>query len=317
MVNRDREGKRSSGGILGPYHRFMERHPKLKAFIIKLGKDNVGMLAGNLSWNLLTSLVPLIVGLVAITGAVMHDPATRKSVVDHIAAATQGFSRQDIDAILKGSGQHAGLLGIIGFLGVLWGGSNVGGAISTVFQAIFEVRGRPFVKEKLIDIGMIFIFAALMIVIILGSTASALVSGLIARVPVPGVAQAVGILVDLLAAFLLFAAIYLVFPNIRPPFRFGNVWKGALVASVLFTILSQVWGIYADFQHFSKYGQVVSVLLILIAWIYFFSVILVMGAEVVAFGALEEARKEGRSVGPEPQESVPQHDVLRKDPALG
>lgn len=309
--------KDSSGGIMGKFKSFMDKHPRLKAFVTKIGKDNIGMLSGFLSWSLLTSMVPLIVGLVAITGLVLRDPATQRSVVEHLAAATQGFSAKDIESIVHGSVQHAGIFGLIGFIGVLWGGSNIGGSISTIFQAIFEVNGRSFIKEKLIDVGMIFVFAALMIVIILGASASALLSGLIAHVPFPGVAQAVGIVVDLIAAFLLFSAVYLVFPNIDPPFRFHNVWKGALLASILFTILSQVWGIYANFQHFGKYGQILGVLLVLTAWIYFFSMILVVGAEVVAFESIEEAKSEARSVGPEPQESVPQHDVLRKDPAMG
>jgi YihY family inner membrane protein len=272
------------------------------------------MLAGYLSWAVLTSMVPLIAGLVAITGFILRDPQTQQTVIQHLAAATQGFNAQDISAIVKGSAQHAGLLGIIGFLGILWGGSNVGGAISTIFQAIFEVSGRSFIKEKLIDIGMIFVFAALMIVIVAGSSAAPLLSGMLSIVPLPGVAFVIGLLITFLAACLLFAAIYVAFPNIQPPFRFGNIWKGAIVAGVLFTILSQVWNIYAQFQHFNKYGAIFSALLVLTAWIYFFSMILVVGAEVVAYNAIEEAKRRGEQIGPEPQESVPQHDVLRNQP---
>jgi uncharacterized BrkB/YihY/UPF0761 family membrane protein len=86
---------------------------------------------------------------------------------------------------------------------------------------------------------------------------------------------------------------------------------------VLFTLLSQVWGIYANFQHFGKYGSAIASLLVLTAWIYFFSLILVVGAEVVAFEAIEQAKQEGREIGPQPEESVPQHGVLRNDPAVG
>jgi len=72
-----------------------------------------------------------------------------------------------------------GLLSIIGVLGVLWGGSNVGGAISTVFQPIFHVKGRSFLVEKLIDVGMIIVFTALMLVIIGATAAGALLNRLI------------------------------------------------------------------------------------------------------------------------------------------
>jgi hypothetical protein len=38
---------------------------------------------------------------------------------------------------------------------------------------------------------------------------------------------------------------------------------------------------------------------------------MLIGAEVVAIGAIGEAESKGEEVGPEPEESVPQHAVLR------
>jgi len=43
------------------------------------------------------------------------------------------------------------------------------------------------------------------------------------------------------------------------------------------------------------------------AWVYFFSMIMLVGAEVVAISALGEAKKPHQEVGPEPDNSVPQH----------
>jgi membrane protein len=154
-----------------------------------------------------------------------------------------------------------------------------------------------------------------MLVIIAGSAAGSLISTLVKGVPLPGLVEGIGLGVSLISAFILFMAIYLVFPNIDPPFKFGNIWKGALVSSVLFTILSLIWPLYAHFQNFGKYGQLLSSMLLLTAWIYFFCMILMVGGEVVAFAAIQQAHEEGKSLGPEPTESVPQHEVLRNQPA--
>jgi uncharacterized BrkB/YihY/UPF0761 family membrane protein len=81
---------------------------------------------------------------------------------------------------------------------------------------------------------------------------------------------------------------------------------------VLFEIITYMWPVYAHFAHFSRYGAVLFPILVLTAWIYFFSVILLIGAEVVAIGAIDQAKQEGQEVGPEPQGTVPQHKVLRK-----
>jgi uncharacterized BrkB/YihY/UPF0761 family membrane protein len=209
--------------------------------------------------------------------------------------------------------RHAGVLGLVGLLGAFWGGSNVGGAISTVFQAIFEVKGRNFFVEKVIDIVMIVVIAVLMIVIVVGTTAGTIINQLIAGFPFSSLATSViGTLISVLAAFLLFAAIYLVFPHIEYRFRLSNVRWGALVAAILFVALTFIWPLYAHFAHFGRYGTVLLPILLLTAWVYFFSLILILGAEVVAIGALRRAQKENQAIGPAPDGTVPQHVVLRE-----
>ncbi len=280
----------------------------------KLSKDNIGVLASIVAWNVLSSMVPILVGLIAISGFFLRsNPSAQQSVITHLSKALQGvLSQTDLKNLVSAMTQHTGLLGIIGFVGVLWGGSSVGGAISTVFQAIFEVKGRNFFVEKLIDIGMIFVFTVLLVVIILGTTAGALVKQLFTSFALPGVATfVIGTVISLVAAFLLFASIYAVFPNVETRFKSRRVWKGALTAAVLFEILSYIFPLYARFAHFSSHGALLGAIALLMAWVYFFSITMLIGAEVVAIGTIGEAESKGEAVGPEPEESVPQHTVLR------
>jgi uncharacterized BrkB/YihY/UPF0761 family membrane protein len=54
-------------------------------------------------------------------------------------------------------------------------------------------------------------------------------------------------------------------------------------------------------------------MVILAAWIYFFSVILLLGAEIIAYKSIEEANRARQPVGPEPQNTVPAHTMMRDD----
>jgi len=197
----------------------------LKTIYTKISKDNVGTLASIVSWSVLTSVVPIVVGLIAISGFVLKgNPSAQQSVISHLSQALKGVvTPAELQKLVSASITHTGILGIVGLLGVLWGGSNVGGSISTVFQAVFEVRGRSFIIEKLIDIGMIFVFTALMLVIILGTTAGAMLNAVFTSLNLPGIVSFVaGTAVSLLAAFLLFCSIYAVFPNVETKFKFRN-----------------------------------------------------------------------------------------------
>lgn len=288
---------------------------RLKMLWNKISKDNLGVLAAIVAWNTLTSLVPIVIGLIAISGFILRgNPSMQHSVVKHLSSALKGvLSPADLNHMVQTTVNHPGFLGIIGLIGVLWGGSNIGGAISTVFQAIFETGGRNFIKEKLLDIGMIIVMTILMIVIVVGTTAGSIVNRLVSNFPLSGATTFfVGVAISTLAGFILFSAIYLAFPNVNPRLKFSNVWRGALVAAVLFEVLTFVWPLYAKFAHFNRYGAVLFPILVLTAWIYFFSVILIVGAEFVAIPALEEANRQREQIGPEPQGTTPQHKVLRK-----
>jgi len=284
-------------------------------YVQKVMKDNVGILATIIAWNALTSMVPIIVGIIAITGVVLQGhPSTEQAVIQHLSAALKGaLTTKDITLMVKATTRHSGLFGLLAIAGVLWGGSNIGGAISTAFQPIFEVGGRNFLKEKLIDIGMIFVIAILLIVIVVATTYSAIVNRMFSGFPLSSAASfVIGIAVGSIAAFALFYAIYTAFPNTERTLKLHHTWAGSLVAAVLFEALSTVWPIYAHFSHFSRYGAIVLPILLLTAWLYLFALIMVVGAEVAAIMALREANADGEPIGPEPGNSVPQHRVLRR-----
>lgn len=286
----------------------MAKHPRIRSFAGKIRRDNVTMLASVVAWSVLSSIIPIVVGLVAISGLALHDRVRQRIVIQHLSQALQNvFTPGELSTLVHVVVQHTGLLGALGVLGIVWGGSNVGGAISTVFQPIFQVRGRSILREKLLDIGMIFVFTILMLVIIIATSAGALLDGLLGHQPLSAAASfTIGTIVSLVAAFLLFFVIYAVFPHIEPRFRVGHVWLGALIAALLFQALSYVWPLYVVYFHPQRYGAVLAPIVILGVWIYFFALILVMGAEVVAFGALAEARAAGKPIGPAPDGFVPQ-----------
>lgn len=286
----------------------MSEHSTARAFLNKVLKDNITMLASVVAWGVLSSIIQILVGLIAISSFVLSDPQRQRIIIDHLSEVLQHvLTANDLRSLVHLVVNHTGLLLVLGAVGVLWGASNVGGAISTVFQPIFQVRGRPLPHEKLIDIGMIFVFTILMLVIIIGSTAGEVLNHLLANAPTSGATSfVIGTAISLLAAFLLFFVIYAIFPNIEHRFRLGNVWRGAAVGAALFQLLSYVWPLYGHFVHPQRYGAILAPIVVLGVWIYFFSLVLVLGAEVVAFGALREAKAAGMAIGPAPDGTVPQ-----------
>ncbi len=94
---------------------------------------------------------------------------------------------------------------------------------------------------------------------------------------VPNFAFVLGWVVSLLSAVLMFLVLYRVVPNAR--IRIWNVWKGALLAGVLFVALTQVFPLYLHFLGggFAAY-KALGVFLLLMTWFYFLAMILCAGA---------------------------------------
>jgi hypothetical protein len=96
----------------------------------------------------------------------------------------------------------------------------------------------------------------------------------------PAIIYIAGIAGGLIAAFLLFEAIYFVVPNQHISWR--NSWKGAVVAAVAMTVFLNLFPLYI--QYFLKnYAGQIGFAVILLLFFYYFAVILMIGAEVNAF----------------------------------
>lgn len=287
----------------------VRRHPVVKAYVNKVRKDNIRFLVAAVAWNILISAVPLTLGMIVLT-RIFAGSTQQRETVDQLSRAFQGvLGPKYLDRLVSLTVHHSGLLLAVTLLAALWGAWNVGFALSSAFDAMFEVGSRHFLHEKLIDVAMFFVLVLLMFLIVAATTARSAMTHTINRSSLPDVLNfPLTTLVTLACAFVLFAVLYMVYPNTQTRLKLANVWRGALLAAVLFQLLTYIWPLYE--AHLSRYGGLLFPILVLVLWIYFFAFILVLGAEVVALSAIQQAEERGEEVGPAPDGTVPEHRTL-------
>jgi uncharacterized BrkB/YihY/UPF0761 family membrane protein len=110
-----------------------------------------------------------------------------------------------------------------------------------------------------------------------------------------------------------------------------HAWPGAVVAALLFALFDLLFPLY--FQLFlhgnSRYGAVAASLLVLVAWLWFFALITVIGAQInaVAMGIkptrydlprtlVQEYKQEVAPPDEEAPASTPRTQPARKSPSL-
>jgi membrane protein len=261
----------------------------IKTFAQKFSNDWSMNMVSLLTYNLLTTIFPLLLAILTAALYVLGSlsPHAFHQVVANMGSALpSGLTAAiNINNLQKNLVHITGPLALISVAGLVWGGSNLFSSMENVFSIFFRTKGRDFLPQKLMAVGMVVILAILLPLSLAASslvTASSSTFQSALPQPLSIVLSIVGPLTSLFVLWMLFLIIYMVVPNTKVPFR--DAWRGAVGAALLFALFNLLFPLY--FQLFlhgnSRYGAVAASLLVLVAWLWFFALITVIGAQINA-----------------------------------
>lgn len=253
--------------------------------LTKFGADQGANQAVVIAWNMLMAFFPIVLALAAIAGLVLgHVGIAAQAQIESVALSRLPQSPQDTAAALDALKQQSGLLFVVGLAGLIWSGSSLFGAMEQAFDRIFELPSRGFVQQKVMGVSMMLLFAALAAMIVLSTSALALVKQLPLPAPIAGSAGVYVLqpLFGVLAGVVLFGAMYYVVPNRRQ--RAAETWPGALLAGAGFYGLTLAFPLYIRIAGggMNKYGSSFAFLFIVMTFFYFIGLITMLGAELNA-----------------------------------
>src|SRR2546423_686651 len=129
--------------------------------------------AALIAWNGLQTVFPIVLAVVAILGIMLGAVGVSSTkVYDLVVAAIPTDTQQQnqvLDA-LRAVKTQTGLLAILALVGFLWSASSLFGSMEQVFDHIFRVPQRGFVRQKLMAIVMMALFTLLAGLAVLSST---------------------------------------------------------------------------------------------------------------------------------------------------
>jgi membrane protein len=250
--------------------------------------DRESQFAASISYHVLFSLFPLAIVVTAIFGIVSSLTGVRGSAIDSIinALPLSASGASSVRHLLEGATGSYSSLGLIAILGLIWGASGMMNAIRSALDAAWDVtQARPYLKGKLIDVGLVFL-AALGAIVSLGLTIAVRViadqSRLLGSVLATGWAQVLlGIVVPLAYAFLLAFILYRLIPAARVESRFA--WPPALGVACVYVLAQNLFALYVS--HFGHYNAVYGSLGAAVAFMFFVylaSSIFLLGAELTS-----------------------------------
>ncbi len=269
----------------------------LKTTLERFNADKVPRLAAALSYTTIFAIAPVFIVIIAIAGyaiGVASGTGHGHHVVeDRMLAAIQGSAgkeaadtvRQMVTAAFAKQGQSivAQVVGwILLFVGALGLFAALQDALNTVWDARPPKKGLVLaIRDRLASFGMLLAIAFLLLVTSVVNAGIGIVSTrLVALLPFPGAGllfTVVNWVVSIALIAVLFAVMYKYLPDVK--IAWEDVRVGAVVTAVAFVLGQSLIALYlAHAGVASGYGAAGS-LVVLLLWIYYSSLILLLGAE--------------------------------------
>lgn len=261
----------------------------LKETFEEWNKDKASRLAASLAYYTVFSLAPLLILVIAIAGIVLGDDAARGEISRQMQGLVGADGANFIESAINNAnqpGSDAGIVAsIISIVVLLFGATGVFTELQDSLNTVWEVAPKPnlgfwqFIRNRVLSFGMVLGIAFLLLVSLV---VSAVLSGLNTYMSslLPGVDslwQLVNLGVSLAIITLLFGMMFKVLPDAK--IHWSDVWVGALLTALLFTLGKFLIGLYLGNSSFSSSYGAAGSLVVVLAWVYYSAQILFFGAE--------------------------------------
>jgi membrane protein len=279
-----------------------------KASFREWQEDKALRLGAALSYYTIFSIAPILIIVIAVAGLAFGNDYVRGQILNQMETLLGKEGGEAIGQMLQSANKpvSGALATILGVLTLLFGATGVVAQLKDALNTIWEVKTdettgiRGAVKDRILSIGMILAIGFLLLVSLVLSAGLSAVSeafGTAAFLQVMNFVVSMGVIT------VLFALIFKYLPDTQVQWR--NVWIGALVTAILFTVGKTVTGLYlAKSSAASAYGAAGSLVIILL-WVYYNSQILFLGAEFTqVYSALRGDKSPFREKEEEPGEVV-------------
>jgi membrane protein len=261
------------------------------------GQDRVPLLAAALSFYTLFSLAPLVLISLRVAGLIFGEQAARGQVYGEIERTVGPDAAKAVQSLVQAAAvANDGPLSVaIGVGLLLLAASVVFAQLKTALNAIWNVAPPPeeskekrtflhavieFVKKKLFSFLLVLISGLLLIAMLVAGSVIGIAMDVFDEItPFQIAAVQVGdFLVSLLVGTAVFALLFKFVPDTKV--RLKDVWLGAAVTALLFTLGKIGISYYLSQKAVgSAYGAAGSLVVIML-WVYYACQIVFLGAEL-------------------------------------
>jgi membrane protein len=250
--------------------------------------DNVFKHSAAVSFYTLFSLAPITIIAVTVAGFFLGREAAGRQFTAQVTQLVGPASAEMIQAAAAATQTEGNsrIKTAIGVALLIFGATTVFAQLQDSFNKIWGVRAKPsksgwaiLLMHRLVSLAMVLTIGFLLLVsLVLTTTLTSALgyfkTGLLAS---PAVLETADLAVGLAVITLLFALLFKVMPDVE--LRWRDVWLGAAITAVLFTIGRQLIALYLGHSTVASIYGTAGSLVALLVWVYYSCAILFYGVE--------------------------------------
>jgi membrane protein len=251
-------------------------------------EDKAPQLGASLAFYTALSIAPLLVIALAAAGWLFGADAARGQISDEMTALVGEAGGKAIEDMIASARKPTtgSVAAVLGLVTLLFGASGVFGQLQSALNTIWEVKPKPgrgilgMLRDRFLSFAMVMGIVFLLLASLVVTTALASVGEWTSRLPdsLQWAAQAINLLVSLAVITVLFAMMFKLLPDVR--MAWSDVWLGAAVTAVLFTVGKFAIGMYLGHSSMASSYGVAGSFVVLLVWVYYSAQILFFGAEL-------------------------------------
>lgn len=263
----------------------------IKLLIEKFDNDHIWVLASGISFNILICLIPFVLIILSILGIYLDSEVVNERFVrylDSVIPLPGQYKERAIFELVERTKEITSnkfITGAIGIAGLFWTVSGLFSTMRDVLNRIFRINTDVnYFLGKLKDFGLVILSVVLFL------TSMAITSGVqIAEdywsalfgeaLTLTLFQRLVPFAIGFIVTFMLFYVLYALVPHWK--INYKVILFSSLVACILFEALKYLFAVYVlKFANFGRIYGTYATIVISIFYIYYVSVIFVIGAEL-------------------------------------
>ena len=272
-----------------------------KMAVTAWSNDYAPSMGAALSYYTLFSIAPLLLIVIAVAGWFFGDDAAR----GEITSGLQGLMGEEgakavEDMVANASQPKEGIIAtVVGVFVLILGATTVFGELQNSLDRIWRAPAREaggvwkLLRSRLLSIGMILGIAFLLMVSLVFDTVLQALGKMWGTEGWQVVAQVFNFVLGFVLTTTVFALIYKLMP--RAKIEWHDVWVGAAVTAVLFTVGKFLISLYIGRSAVaSSFGAAGSLAVVMI-WVYYSAQIFLLGAEFTWVYSHEHGSRKGQT----------------------